>query len=391
VKNFACLRIAIAVVLFASAGISRAAPPDAAPDTPGPIAALPWLHEGTVFTYSKHAAYVPGKPVTWKQNDDGDWIDPATGKSYDKYINYGTSAPFIGQIKVVSLDGNSAALENSAYGLEQNLGFADPVLQSPGPPLVTDVSANSFWKLPSVLAGEASDASQGKLVTQISWPLGDQKIDAVRIQITTDDLYQLEIYDRKTGICVHAASAWVSGPDGDTEITRSDLIRLRQLAIPWAGEPIPQAVIKADAMHYVGEIKKGGAFANLPAQTVMMNFAVKNRGERWILFDTQAMVSGMLVATPTVVYGPGEFGGMWIGPKAAATFTAGQVLDEDPDTKMKTVVSKVTDKAVEITSSNLSSGRAYVYDLGSGIQAAWGEYDGPTQTTQTMRRQEAGK
>ena len=290
--------IAAAVILLGSAALSRAA--DAAPDTPGPIAALPWLHEGTVLTYSKHAAYVPGKPITWKQNDDGDWIDPATGKSYDKLINYGTSAPFIGQIKVVSLDGNSAALENSAFGLEQNLGFADPVLQSPGPPLVAEVAGNSFWELPSVLAGEASDASKGKLVTQVSWPMGDQKIDAIKIQITTDDLYQMEIFDRKTGICVHVASAWVSGPDGDTEITRSDLIRLRRLAIPWEGEPIPQGVIKTDAMHYVGEIKKGGAFANLPAQTVMMNFAVKNRGQRWILFDTQAMVSGLMVATPAV-------------------------------------------------------------------------------------------
>lgn len=65
--------------------------------------------------------------------------------------------------------------------------------------------------------------------------------------------------------------------------------------------------------------------------------------------------------------------------------------DEDPDTKMQTVVSKIAAHAVVITSSNNSSGRACVYDLATGIQTAWAESDGPTQTFQTMRRQMNGQ
>jgi hypothetical protein len=375
--------ILAAVVLLISAGLSRA-------DDAGPVAAFPWLHEGTVLTYSKHAAIVLGKPVTWKQDDYGDWIDPRTGRSYDKYINYGTSAPMLGQTRILAIDGNSVALENATFGLEQNLGFADPVLQQPMFQ-VADVTSNDYWKSPAVLAGEATDAGKGILVTHITWPFRNQRRDAVRIQITNDQLYQLEIYDLKTGICLHVASAWVLGPDADTHITRADLIRMRDLAIPWSNEAIPQSVLSLNSMRYVGQLKKGGAFARLAPQAVTIDFLLKNQGQRWIWFDTKATVSGLMVATPPFLYGPGEFCGLWIGPKAAASFQQGQILDEDPDTKMRTVVSKMNGQSVEITSSNMSSGRACVYDLATGIQTAWAEYDRPTQTVQTMQRQLSGQ
>jgi hypothetical protein len=371
------------LVVFSGAGLSRG-------DDAGPVAAFPWLHEGTVLTFSKHAAIVPGKPVSWKQDDYGDWIDPQTGKSYDKYINYGTSAPMLGQTRVLAIDANSVALENATFALEQKLGFADPVLQ-PSMSQVANVFANDYWKSPAVLAGEATDASKGILVTLITWPFRDQKRDAVRIQITNDQLYQLEIYDLQTGICLHVASAWVSGPDADTHITRSDLIRMRDPAIPWSSEPIPQMALNSNSMHYVGQLKRGGAFARLAPQAVSIDFILKKRGLRWIWFDTKATVSGLMVATPPFLYGPGEFCGLWIGPKAAASFQPGQILDNDPDTKMKTVVSKINGNSVEITSSNMSSGRACVFDLATGMQTAWAEYDGPTQNTQTMQRQMGGQ
>jgi hypothetical protein len=110
-------------------------------------------------------------------------------------------------------------------------------------------------------------------------------------------------------------------------------------------------------------------------------------GGDWIRFDTHGTVSGLMVATSSFAYGPGEFCGLWIGPKAAASFHEGQILDDDPDTKMKTIVSKVTPQKVEITSSNNSSDRAGVYDKTTGMQTAWAEYDGPTKTSQTMRQQ----
>jgi hypothetical protein len=351
-----------------------------------PIPALPWLREGTILTYSKHAALVPGKPVTWKQNDEGDWIDPRTGKSYDKFINYGTSAPMIGQTRVLSIEGKTVALDSLTFTLEQNLGFADPVLLAPAPPEVTDVLSNSFWKSPALLAGEATDASVGKLVTHITWPMDGKNVDALRVQITNDQLYQLEIYDLKTGLCLHVASAWISGRDADTHITRVDLVRVGRLDIPWSGEPIPQAAIALDAMHFTGQIKNGGAFARLAPQPVTIDFTTKDKGQRWIRFDTSATISGLMAATPPFLYGPGEFGGLWIGPRAAAGLHEGQVLDDDPDTKMKTVVTKVTPRGIEITSSNQSCGRAYVYDLNSGLLTAWSEYDGPTQTSQMMQR-----
>ena len=382
-SNFRSFGMAVAIVLLCMAGHSRA-------DDAGPVPALPWLHEGTVLTYSQHAAVVPGKPVTWKQDEYGDWIDPRTGQSYDKYINYGTSAPMLGQTRILAIDGNSAALDHTTYGLEQRLGFADPVMQSPMVQ-VADVYSNDYWKLPAVLAREATDAGKGILVTRVTWPFRDQKRDAVRIQITNDQLYQLEIYDLKTGICLHVASAWVSGADADTHITRSDLIRMRYLAVPWSGEPIPPSAMELNFMHYVGQLKKGGSFARLAPQPVTIDFTVKKHGQRWIWFDTKSTVSGLMAATPPFLCGPGEFCGLWIGPQAAASFQPGQILDDDPDTKMKTVVSKINGPSIEITSSNLSSGRACVYDLAAGIQTAWAEYDRPTQTAQTMQRQMTGQ
>jgi hypothetical protein len=380
IRSFA---IIAAFVVCSSAGLSRG-------DDAGPAAAFSWLHEGTVLTYSKHAAIVPGKPITWKQNDYGDWIDPRTGQSYDKYVNYGTSAPMLGQTRVLAIDGNSVALDSVTFNLEQNLGFGDPILQ-PSMSQVADVSSNDYWKSPVVLAGEATDASKGILVTRVTWPFREQRRDAVRIQITNDRLYQLEIYDLQTGICLHVASAWVSGADADTHITRSDLIRMRDLAIPWSSEPIPQTALNSNSMHYIGQLKRGGVYARLAPQAVTIDFMLKKRGLRWIWFDTKGTVSGLMVATPPILYGPGEFCGLWIGPKSAASFQQGQILDNDPDTKMKTVVSKINGQSVEITSSNMSSGRACVYDLATGIQTAWAEYDAPTQTSQVMQRQMSGQ
>jgi hypothetical protein len=351
-----------------------------------PIPALPWLREGTVLTYSRHAALAPGKPETWKQNDDGDWIDPRTGKSYDKYVNYGTSAPMIAQVRVLSIEGKSVGLDSLTFALEQNLGFADPVIQAALPPQLADVLSNSYWKSPAVLADEVTDASKGKLVTRINWTTGDKKVDALRIQITNDQLYQLEIYDLKTGLCLHVASAWISGRDADTHITRSDLVRVGKLDIPWIGEPIPQGALAPHAVHFTGQIKKGGPFAVLAPQPVTIDFTTTGKGQRWISFNTSATISGLMAATPPFLFGPGEFGGLWVGPQAAARLHQGQVLDDDPDTKMKTLVTKITPHAIEITTSNQSCGRAYVYDLNTGLLTAWAEYDGPTQTSQTMRR-----
>src|SRR5579871_2863380 len=80
-----------------------------------PAAAFPWLHEGTVLTYSRHAAVVPGKPYLWKQDEHGDWIDPRTGKSYDRYTRYGTSGNMLGQVTVLAIDGNSVALGATSF------------------------------------------------------------------------------------------------------------------------------------------------------------------------------------------------------------------------------------------------------------------------------------
>jgi hypothetical protein len=229
----------------------------------------------------------------------------------------------------------------------------------------------------------------------VKWPVGDHTVDATRIDRLSPAEHITIVYDSKTGMGLHLASVSQTGADSGSILMEYDVVGYRDLKIPWAGEPIPAAAKSMKSMKLTGttvrdaiqKIRPIGVTVDITAETA------DPASDRWLAFSTVGTLT--IPGIPPAAGKPvksyqttNDFGGLWIGPTAAAKLTAGQVLDEDPNTKTKTVVSAVDNGTVTITQSNTATQAKYVYDKSTGLLAGSEWFDGLTRYHTTTRREE---
>jgi hypothetical protein len=195
-------------------------------------------------------------------------------------------------------------------------------------------------------------------------------VDAIRVQKFNTDSYESTIYDRNTGLTLHVASA-STGTNGDTRLTEDNFIGSRDLNIPWANEPLNSAVAHLSAIQLQGQQFSRDAIlkGSFPIDLLM---SVSKRGNGWMLMDQTLTLHPTPGVSPIsskwpIAYGRSQLCGMWIGPASAMQMREGQVLDEDPVTRMKTVVAKIDNTGILITCINSASGTKCRYDRATGL------------------------
>ncbi|MGO8816224.1 MAG: hypothetical protein ACLQVG_16425 [Terriglobia bacterium] len=367
----------------------------------GPVPDLPWLHEGLLLTYTWYAAIAPGNGSYYEEDDQGNMILHSTGQRYMRHTQTGTSGSGWSQIAVVCIDGDKVVLATNTFGDAGSLGRNTPVPQG-GSSAVAEVrDPGDYWMDPAKLMSLRTVTAAHVLVTRGGWNAGNKTIDAVRVQVVKDASYSDHVYDAKSGLCIHVASSSRGAPpklvgpgdmgQGDTTITRNDFINARDVMAPWANEPTPDWVARIRELHYRGSITSHGPLPTVP-NVLSLDMEATARGRGWAEYSVVSTqhTQGAPDIPPAKIElasGRNQIGGMWAGPAALAQLRQGQVLDQDPITKMRTVVSRADDASVVIAATNAAGEIDSQYDKRTGMLIGSSFYDVLTMQQRTLKLQ----
>lgn len=367
----------------------------------GPVPSLPWLHEGLVLTYTWYAAIAPGNGSYYEEDDQGDMILHSTGQRYTRHTQTGTSGGGWMQITVVCIDGDKVVLATNNFGDAGSLGRNAPVPQGSSSAVAALRDPGDYWMDPAKLLSLHSAPAEHILVTRVGWKAGNKTADAIRVQVVKGSGYSDHVYDAKSGLCIHVASSSrgaapkLVGPGdmarGDTTITHNDFISARDVMAPWANEATPDWVAKIRELHYRGSITSHGSLPTIP-NVLTFDMEATARGRGWAQYTVVSAqhTQGAPDIPPgraEIASGRNQIGGMWAGPAALEKLRQGQVLDEDPVTKMRTVVSRVDDSSVVIASTNAAGEVDSQYDKRTGMLIGSSFYDVLTMQQRTLKLQ----
>jgi hypothetical protein len=396
--SFSFVAASILVLAFCTISISARGTVSAADSA---VPRLPWLHEGLVLTYTWYAAVAPGNGSYYEEDDHGDMILHSTGQRYSRSMQTGTSGSGWSQITVTCIEGDKVVLESSSYANAGSLGKNASVPQGTSSSVAALMDPGDYWMDPAKLASLHTMPANHILVSRVAWKAGDSSVDGIRVQVLNGSSYSDHIYDAKTGLCVHVASSSQGAPPklvgpgdfgrGDTTITRNDFVSSRNITIPWASEPTPDWVASIRALHYRGSITSHGPLPTVP-NVLTLDMEATARGRNWVQFSATSTqrTQGAPDIPPSkseLAFGRSELDGLWAGPAALAQLRQGQVLDEDPVTKMRTVVSRVDDSSVVIAAANAAGEIDNQYDKRTGILLASSFYNVLSMQQRTLKLQ----
>jgi hypothetical protein len=367
----------------------------------GPVPGLPWVHEGLVLTYTWYAAIAPGNGSYYEEDDHGDMILHSTGQRYTRHTQTGTSGSGWMQIAVVCIDGDKVVLATNNFGDAGSLGRNAPVPQGSSSAVAAVRDPGDYWMDPAKLLSLHTAPAEHILVSRVGWRAGNNTVDAIRVQVVKGSSYSDHVYDAKSGLCIHVASSSrgaapkLVGPGdmgrGDTTITHNDFVSARDVMAPWASEPTPDWVAKIRELHYRGSITSHGPLPTVPnVLTLDMEAAARGRGwAEYSVVSTQHTQGAPDIPPGKIELASGrnQIGGMWAGPAALARLRQGQVLDQDPVTKMRTVVSRVDDSSVVIAATNAAGEIDSQYDKRTGMLIGSSFYDVLTMQQRTLKLQ----
>lgn len=387
---------AVALSMLALAGASPAFSAN------GPVPSLPWLHEGLVLTFTWYQALAAGQGSTYEEDANGGWVDQRTGTRLSRSDQRGTSGSGWTQVTIACIEGDRVVVATSSFGNAGALGNNQPVPQQIGSSTLLPVAdPGDYWMDPGKLASLHSYPSQHVLVTRVPWKTGDHATEAIRVQVVKPGSYSDHVYDARTGLCLHFASSMEGAPPkyvgpgdmgrGNTTLSRSDFVSARDLSLPWAGQAMPAWVSGLRALHYRGPIVSRGP---LPSgnSVFFADMELVARGRGWVQFSSTAgkQIQGAPAIPPgkgEITFGRNQLGGLWIVADALANLRNGQVLDEDPVTRMQTSVTKADNKSVVIASRNAAGEIDSEYDRATGMLIASSFFDVLSRQQSILRLQ----
>jgi hypothetical protein len=390
----------IAVLLFAGRCIGQIPSTEA---VGGPSPNNPWLHTGLVISSTWLAAYYPGHATDFKQDEHGDWLGP-DGTHLKATDRPGTSAGGITQSVISCIGGKLAIIVTSSYADMRVLGVRDPALQGFPNSYVVNLEETDLWIDPVKLAQMKNDPANHIVIFPVQWKAGNQIVDAMRIVYIKGEHYMDHVYDRRSGLCLHAAdSSTGAAPQlkyiapgeaaaGDTQLSSFEFISLRDVHTPWANEAMPAWTGQFKALHYRGETRFNNAtFGGQPPSPITLDVTRQDIGKNWVSLsgETSVFLLGRMQPQKKTLYvcGQDQYASYFAGPAALAKLHAGQVLDTDPLTHVQTTVSQADANSVTIHSSSAGAEVQRTYDRQSGKMTGFSQMDMLTKFQTTIQLQ----
>lgn len=356
---------------------------------------LSWVHEGLLLNYTWTTMICPGTSSSFEENDKCEWIDPVTGAPLIRSERRGTGGAGWAQVVVTCLEGNQVALSQVGFAdARPNLNAAPVPLAGLTATIAPVNEPGEYWMDPAKLAALHSlpeSHGQGMVITPVTWKLDNRTIEALRVVFIHGGSYVNHVYAKNTGLCLHYGTVSRGTPpkligpgdiaQGDTYTTHGDFIGARDLKFPWASQGPPQWLSTLHALHYHGKtLFRGGALVQVP-NSIDIDMTLTDHGRGWAqLADTISVQYQNAPPLPptraALVYGRAQCHSLWIDPAVLDKLQEGQVLDEDPLTKMKTAVTHVRADSIAIESISGGGEIGSEYDRRTGILSGSSFYSG---------------
>ena len=345
-----------------------------------------WVRQGTRLTYDATAVSVPGSYHEYVEDEDGGWVDPATGDRYRQVDIPGAAGHGLNQVTVTSLTDSLAALSIRAFGFI-DLDSSNPVTTlSWGGSVGLPGAGADYWLDVDVLAGVDEVVSSGVKVVRMPYLLDGTEYRSIWVQLIGDDGNFTWVYDLDSGVLLHTSSSTtgppITGPvaegegrDGSTFLTQSTLVGVRDIDLPWADDAAPSWITSIDHFEYTGSVTvevAGTPSAQLGADLTVDRIASTDDWARYRFARTlSTTVSPSVTEYVERIDGPAQVAAMFVPPDGLAALGVGQVLDDDPLTGATVSVAAIEPTDVDTYITIVEQGPAeqseLVYELSSGL------------------------
>ena len=242
---------------------------DGLPNAGGATGAPDWVRVGLRMTWYVAAASVPQSRFAWVEDPNGNWEDPKTGKRYTRTDEGGgtgqpgASGDGLSQVDVVAIEGGDVVLDSNIYTINRTttpptLGWIiGPGARVPG------ATVDGAWMHPALLARYAQQPLDGLLVLRGLYTVGGRTYTATAFATTTAGAYQSYTYDSESGVLLSASTNTAGAtsplrapgeapPRGNSQLTYTQFLGMRQRAVPGLGGPAPGWVAGTATLRYGG-------------------------------------------------------------------------------------------------------------------------------------------
>lgn len=362
--------------------------------------AIPLVQAGMRLTFWAGTSAVAGAQGPLQPDANGNWQDPATGKRYAQ----GASASMgYQQVNIEDVVDGRAIVDVRHYLVDAATN-AVTNYKTEGYEF-TPQSGGDYWISPKQLASMV-ETGTGNTVHRLAYPLNGHTYNAIRITTkailgaTTGGTQRT--YDLDTGVLISYGSSYMAPgtrSDGNGGVVDSGstpylaqifLVGMRLTTLPWIGERAGPEVQAQRRATFSGTYTT--TFEGVPPTTARLT-------QQWDISKADAVSVTMRISTQLdpgsgiapradVVDRLAGIATIWIDPQVLRGLRRGQVLDEDPVTKIRITVLGVQDATMFFGEEGTLQTSSTGFDLRTGLMTAVQVQtrNGPGTITVLLRR-----
>lgn len=382
--------------------VLRAAAAPGRPEAARDLAGLPpFLHAGTRIAYFSGSKTMPGATAQFVPDDQGGLV--INGRSYRQEELEGSAGGGYTIYDVVHASPAGVAFQQGSYV------YADASLQTVTRaavvPVVGDAQAvGEIWIHPARLAAMTEESTARLRVRRVRYPLDGREYDAITTQLQGPEGYWRNTYDLATGLLlVHTSCAIgksvltqvgtnMAGPGaGSTTVATVRFLGMRELALPWAGQSLPDSFAAGQHLTYRGEATNSLGQGIVAPWPHLADFAIEqvNAGFALGRLSTRTDYG---TGTPAesqgpIVLGAGQTSPLFLDPKVLRTLRPQQGIDQDPLLRRQLVVLAVEQGYVTLREQGPLDALDTTYDPRTGIavQIVVTQQQGPATIVHRVR------
>lgn len=341
-----------------------------------------WVKPGTRITWYQGAASVAQSRYSWVEDPNGPYVDEKTGTHYRRTDESGEGqgtggGDGVNQLDILGVQGSTVVFQDTLLVLnrETQSWYLGPSQSGTAP-----AASNSAWLDPAQLARLAQSQTGGVLVLKGPYPLNGKTYDSVSVVNPDPSAYSSTTYDTATGLLLASTTSTAgatqtvaapgeSPPQGNTELTVTQLVAVRQVAMPGLGGTNPDWATGGTTLTYAGTwslvnpVDPSSGAVSAPAT---MSVRIDPVRDGWASFTSQISVQST-IASPSSSQGiTGPSGLYWIDPAALAGLQAGATIDTDPVTGQVETVKTADGSSVVLDIEVKGISTLTQYDRASG-------------------------
>lgn len=401
-----------ALVLRAAPASAAAAPTQvpADPIAPGePVAPAAGdvpeaVRQGQRLSFVSASATIAGLDTVLVEDDQGNWVDPQSGRRYSTQSNTGQGAMSIEQLDVLHSDAGVLAGCATTFLVDPLSGALSTTTTQP----ITGTfdALGEYWVHPAKLATLQPGETQGTRILRGPYELEGQRYDTVTVRRTTAQGFTRYTYDIRTGVCVFTSGSVTGQPvqtvglDGRTTtgsrgtlIYQRRLVGQRALRTPWVATQMPMPAA-GQSLEYAGTYAmRIDGTPDLPAWAFRASIRVDREQGGFASALIRSVVDpGNGQGQPgeqRLVTGAAALLPVAIAPQVLQQLRAGQEIDQDPVTKVRTWIEAADADTVCLSMQSATEQSRTWFDTRTGmtVQFARVQRQGTGTTTIQARLQ----